>query len=71
MIYDAFQRQQVDLSVSPAEDGKSILIALPRPCVFRHRDGFPFFERTDNSHGGEIKERMPNAKVLELKSRQS
>ena len=42
IIYDAFQRQQVDLSVSPAEDGKSDMIALPRPCVLGHRDGFPF-----------------------------
>ena len=42
IITVAFQRQQVAQAVSPAEDGKSILIALPRPCVFWHRDGFPF-----------------------------
>lgn len=65
IISDAFQRQQVAQAVSPAEDGKSILIAYT-VLVSLDTGTVSFFERTDNFSGGEIKE-MPNAKVLSEK----
>ena len=51
IIYDAFQRQQVAQAVSPAEDGKSILIAYT-VLVSLDTGTVSFFERTDNFSGG-------------------
>ena len=64
-MHCAFQRQQVAQAVSPAEDGKSFLIAYT-VLVSLDTGTVSFFERTDNFSGGEIKE-MPNAKVLSEK----
>ena len=62
IITVAFQRQQVAKAVSPAEDGKIILMMLFCPHVFRHEDS-SFLNASDpggrrsaaNSHGGETK----------------